>query len=195
MNNLSKVKGILKSGARLNKYRVLFAFPGNLKVESSLEELSLLCKSASAPAMSIGVVEVSIQGRKLRLPGETSYEGSWTCEFYLNEDHKIRRDLIQWMKATDNFQRNTHSGNPAELLVALKIEQLDSAQNPVVTYTLHGCFPTSVGELSYVGEEGGQVATCSVTFNYTHWTVGEDENTNLPETHNKPTENILAIDK
>lgn len=193
MNQLSKVKGILKAGARSNKFRVLFSFPPNLKVESSLEEVSLLCKAASVPSATISTVEISIQGRKLRLPGETGYDGTSSFEFFLSEDHRIRRDMLQWMKATDNFQANTHSGNPSELLVDIKLEQLDSAQNPTVSYVLHGCFPTSVGDISYTGEDG-TVLTCSVTFAWTHFTVGADDAVNRPEEHSKPTENVLAID-
>lgn len=190
-NKIEELKHALGSGARANKYRVNFSVPSAVPVSSNLQNVDALCKASNFPSMTIGKIEVFNQGRKLLIPGDTTYENSWALTFYNTEDHALRKDMIAWMKAADHFQNNQHSGNPSVLMGELSCEQLDSAGNPTARYTFHNVFVESVGEIAVTDDPDGGITEFEVTFSYTDWVVGDGE-LNAPESGNPATENDIA---
>lgn len=191
-NKISELKNALGAGARPNKYRVNFSIPTAVPTKSDLSVADALCKSSTFPSMTIGQIEVFNQGRKLVIPGDTTYTTTWTLEFYLTEDHALRKDLISWMKSSDHFQNNQHSGNPTAVLGEMSVEQLDSAGNPTVKYTFHNVFVQEVAEVSLADDTQDTAQTFSVTFSFTDWIVGDKE-LNEPLSGNSATKNDVAI--
>jgi len=190
-NKLAELKFALGAGARANKYRVNFSVPAAVPVASNLQNVDALCKASNFPGMSIGQIEVFNQGRKLILPGDTTYTNTWTLSFYNTEDHALRKDMISWMKSADHFQNNSHSGNPAALMGELSCEQLDSAGNPTTKYTFHNVFVQEVGELAVGDDQVDTIQEFDVTFSFTDWVVGDGE-LNTPSAGNAATVNDVA---
>jgi hypothetical protein len=190
-NKIAELKNALGAGARPNKYRVNFSIPAAVPVTSDLSTANTLCKATTFPSMTIGQIEVFNQGRKLILPGDTTYTNTWTVTLYQTEDHAIRKDMIAWMKAADHFQNNEHSGNPTALLGELSVVQLDSAGNDTVTYTFHEVFVQEVGEISIGDDQIDTPMEFDVTFSFTDWVVGTDL-VNNPASGNAATKNDVA---
>ena len=86
--------------------------------------------------------------------------------------------MVKWQNACDNFHKNIHSGVPAEIYADLRLEQLDSAGNVSAQYTIHNCFPTVVGELSYGDDSENTPVEFNITFSYTDWVLGIGEEDN-----------------
>ncbi len=172
MSKLAELKTALGAGARANKYRINFSVPSVVPTVSNLQDADALCKASNFPSMTIGQIEVFSQGRKLIIPGDTTFTNAWTLTFYNTEDHGLRTDMVSWMTAADNFQENTHSSNPATIMGELSIEQLDSAGNPTVKYTFHNVFVSEVGELSTGDDQVDTIQEFDVTFSFTDWIVG-----------------------
>lgn len=192
MNKLSELKAALGAGARANKYRVNFSVPSTVPVSSNLQNADALCKASSFPGVSVGQIEVFNQGRKLILPGDTSYTNTWELTFYTTEDHALRKDMISWMASTDNFQNNQHSGNPAAVMGELSVEQLDSAGVATVKYTFHNVFVQDIGELTVSDETMDTIQEFEVTFSFSDWVVG-DGALNAPLSGKAPTLNDIAV--
>lgn len=192
MNKVAELKNALGAAARPNKYRVNFSVPASIPTISDLNTVDVLCKASSFPSMTIGVMEVWNQGRKLPLPGDTTYTNTWTLTFYQTEDHAIRRDMIAWMKAADHFQNNQHSGNPNSVLGEMSIQQLDSAGNETATYTFHNVFVSEVAEITVGDDQVDTPMEFDVTFTFSDWVVGKDE-LNKPASGNAATKNDIAI--
>ena len=190
-NKISELKNALGAAARPNKYRVNFSIPASVPVKSDLSVADALCKASVFPSVTIGQIEVWNQGRKLVIPGDTSYTTTWTLEFYLTEDHALRKDLLSWMKASDHFQNNQHSGNPSAILGEMSVEQLDSAGNPTVKYTFHNVFVQEIAEVSLADDTPDTAQTFSVTFSFTDWVTGDKELTD-PLSGNSATKNDIA---
>ena len=190
-NTLSTLKSALGAGARANKYRLNFSVPSTVSTVSDLKTADALCKATTFPGMEIGKIEVWGQGRKLIVPGDTTYTNDWTVTFYNTEDHALRRDMISWMKSADDFQNNSHSGNPASLMGELSVEQLDSAGNPTAQYTFHNVFVSSVAELAIADDTSDTIQEFDVTFSFTDWVVGNGE-LNDPSAGNASTLNDVA---
>lgn len=190
-NKLSELKNAIGAAARPNKYRVNFSVPSAVPTQSDLTTVDTLCRSASFPSVSVGQIEIFNQGRKLVIPGDTSYTNAWTLTFYQTEDHAIRKDMIAWQVAADHFQNNSHSGNPTALLGELSVEQLDSKGNPTVQYTFHNVFVQEVGEISLTDDTDSGAMEFDITFSFTDWTVG-NVRTNEPASGNAATGNDIA---
>ncbi len=174
-NKISEIGQVLGSTARSNKYRLSFTWPRGVSGVTNLQEVDIICKAASAPGREIGVIEVWNQGRKLVIPGDTAFDNSWSVSFYATENHSIRYDMVKWQVACDNFHQNIHSGQPYMIFADLKLEQLDSAGNVSAQYTLHNCFPTSVGEISYGDDSADTPVEFDITLSYTDWVLGSGE--------------------
>jgi len=190
-NKIAQLKSALGAGARSSKYRVNFSVPAAIAAQSNLQDVDALCKASNFPSMTVEPIEVFNQGRKLILPGDTTYTNTWTLTFYNTEDHGLRRDMIAWMKAIDHFQNNEHSGNPTDVMGELSVEQLDSAGNPTAKYTFHNVFVQEVEELAVSAEEQNTIQEFGVTFAFSDWVVGDGEFNN-PAAGNPATKNDIA---
>lgn len=191
-NKLAELKHALGSAARASKYRVNFSVPSAVPTISDLNKVDTLCKASSFPSMTIGQIAVYSQGRKLVIPGDTTYTNAWTLTFYATEDHAIRKDMIAWMKAADHFQNNTHSGNPNSVLGELSVEQLDSAGNPTVRYTFHNVFVSEISDIALSDETQDTAMEFDVTFTFSDWVVGT-EALNNPSAGNNATLNDISL--
>ena len=179
-NKISQLKNALGSAARPNKYRVNFSVPAAVNTSSDLSQANTLCKATTFPSVTLGQIEVHNQGRKLVIPGDTSYTNTWELTFYQTENHALRKDMISWLHAADDFQRNRHSGNPTAVMGELSVEQLDSAGNPTAMYTFHNVFVHEVGEVTLADDTNDEAMEFTVTFSFTDWVVGgEQDNTPL----------------
>ena len=190
-NELSKLKTTLGAVARPNKYRINFSIPSAVPIKSDLSAADILCKSTAFPSMTIGQIEIFNQGRKLVIPGDTSFTTTWEVTFYGTEDHALRKDLISWMLSADNFQKNTHSGNPNDILGELSVEQLDSAGNATVRYTFHNVFVQEVGEIALGDDSMDTPMEWNVTFSFSDWVLGDGSLSN-PASGAKATLNSIA---
>lgn len=193
MSTINSLKNALGAGARASKYRVQFSFPSAVNVSYDSRNIDLLCKSSSFPGIDIGVIEVWNQGRKLPLPGDTSFGNEWTLSFYNTENHDIRRSMLAWMIACDHFQTNTHTGAPAELMTDVTISQLDSAGKDGVPYTLHNVFVKGVGEISVADDSVDTIQEFDVTLSYSDWVPGTDA-VSKPQGDYTPTGNVTSLD-
>jgi len=186
-NKIREIGSVLNATARANKYRLSFAWPQGVTGVSTLSEVDVICKAAVAPQRELGVIELWNQGRKLVIPGDTAFDNTWSVDFYADESHTLRYDMVKWQVACDNFHKNIHSGKPEMIFADLRVEQLDSFGKVTAQYTLHNCFPTVVGEISYSDDSENTPVEFNVTFSYSDWVLGigeTDSYSPMPATKN-----------
>lgn len=191
MGKILELKQALGPGSRANKYRVHMSIPNAVPKTADLSTFDTLCIATSFPQKDLGVIETYNQGRKLVIPGDTSYPNEWTVTFYNTEEHNIRRAFLEWMRAIDHFQDNVHSGMPIEIMTDMAVSQLDSAQNETVRYTFHGVFPKSVNAITVGDDQQDTITQTEVTFAFTDWVVG-DSQLDTPLGYNTRTGNFIA---
>ena len=101
---------------------------------------------------------------------------------------------MAWKNAIDHTPANSSSGNLDAIMADIRVEQLDSANNPTNAVTYHHCFVTSVSGIEFDGGSGAEVETFTVTWTYSYFTYGmgnDPENDNATDT-SAPTENDVA---
>jgi len=95
MSKIRELEAVLGSGARNNKYRVIFPYFGR--------ELDIQTHDVTAPGRSMGVAEVYLKGRKYQLAGDRSDEGSITLTFYNDPEMILRRFFLQIVAGIQNY--------------------------------------------------------------------------------------------
>ena len=191
-STINNLKAALGQPARSSKYRIILGFPSAIgSVSESMKNVDLFCKSATFPGKTLGQIELWNQGRKLIIPGDTSYANTWNLTFYQSENHDLRNDFVLWMKACDDFQENWHSGAPNSVLAEMRVIQLDSKAKDVAIYTFHNVFPQDVADVGVGDDLIDQVEEFDVTFSFTDWVVGTAEIDN-PGDHISSTKNPLS---
>lgn len=194
-NKIEEIKRVLKGGSRATKYAVYFTLPSAIDSLIELQDLNCLAKATTFPSMTIGQIEAWIQGRKLPLPGDTSYTTQWNVTLYMDNAHKVRKQFVEWMQKIDNFEDNKHSGLPNELMVQMSVVQLDSLEKPVAVYTFKNVFPSEIGEVSVGADTIDTLQEFDVTFSFSSWIVegssGSDKN--QPNDGRVASTNITAV--
>lgn len=196
MNYQALVQAYLGDGARSSKFDLTMELPGFLKKFSNLKDkdyttaLSILCKSSSFPGKTVSTQDIVFRGQTIRIPMQSNFSGDWTCDFYSDETHGLRKLFENWSNAVNaskkgaDFLNLQNNSNLVEDLIPenfilddVKIFQFPfEAQigaNPVdpdVTYTLYGVFPTNIAQVEATSESDS-IETFQVTFNYTYFEI------------------------
>lgn len=194
-NKIEQIKQALKGGAKATKYRVKIVFPQNVEHKMEFQSLNCLAKATSFPQATIGQIEVYNQGRKIPIPGDTTYDTTWAVTFYMDNAHQVRKDFLNWQKACDNFHANTHSGDPAGLMTEISVSQLDSLEKEVAEYTLRNCWPHMVGEVSVGADQVDTLQEFDVTFSFSDFYINGGSEFNMPMDGRTASTNVISVDQ
>ena len=187
----------LKSGARNNKYRILWHLPGGAG-----RWFDVLVHDVSLPGKTLGIAEVYLKGRKYQIAGERSDEGSISFTFYNDPNLSIRNLFLDRIELVHNFDapnvmggsvlasaesainvydQVVHNVKTVQEYVSqtnasgwyqgdVTIEQLGHQNDAVGATVVHNAFITEVGAIEYQ-DEVGDVSTTTVTLAFTDMTV------------------------
>lgn len=169
---LSQFNTQIADAARPNQFTVTFTPPSGVTIPNS----SLLCKSGAIPGMTIGVIEVPVQGgRRIKLPGDRTF-AEWTATFIADPQLGIRAGFEKWMSGIANSDYNTDqkasgliSGDYKQTIV---VQQLNAKGDPVNggTYTLKEAFPTDISAIDLSYDTTDAIEEFTVTFQFTYFT-------------------------
>lgn len=176
----NKFESILGDGARATKFDANIVFNNDLYSDD--EAVSFLIKSMDYPSKSHTTVDFKYKGRSIPLKGQTKYNQTWTCTFYLTPDHKLRNVFETWIESLDQ-QHNyfedvseikglkaTQEGNESSYVTDLFLYQrnFDDDQNTAV-YHLYNALPIEISTMQANSESIGEILEFTVTFAYSHY--------------------------
>ena len=180
MPNIIEFKSRLNGGVRPNLYEVDINFPTGTGEQASLKEQGqYLCRSASLPTHSQGLIEVPFRGRFLKIPGDRTFE-AWTATFYNTQDFNLRAAFETWVNLGNQVDENIGvTGGYQNLMQDIYIRQLskDSVGQPGQTggkdknkilrvYKLIGAWPTSVGSINVAFDSNDALEEFDVEFQF-----------------------------
>jgi len=159
---VSKLKG---GGARNNQFKVTLPFPGYAAVGGETEAMAFLCTATNLPSSEIGELTVNFRGRPIYMAGDRTFQ-TWTTTIINDTDFAIKNAIERWSNGINNHSDNEGLVNPTDYQVDAFVDQLDRNGNNIKSYTLRGCFPTSIGaiDLSYAPTD--TIQTFGVTFRF-----------------------------
>ena len=157
-------------GARANLFEVNVNFPGIAGGDTELT--NFMCKAASLPGATTGVVAAPFRGRIVKFPGDRTFE-PWTITIYNDTNFIIRDSFESWMNSM-----NTHFGNVGVQMdnagygtyaSNMEVSQLNQAGDIVKTYTLRNCFPSQISAIELSYDQVTAIEEFQVTIEYDFW--------------------------
>jgi hypothetical protein len=152
-------------GVRTN----LFAVTGNIPGYSNNRAISFLCKAAQIPASSLGTIEVPYRGRRIKLPGDRTFQ-DWTITVISDSNMQLRSAFENWSAQLNAHVANTGATNFMQTLMPQwSVTQLLRNGDALRTYNFLGCFPSEIGAIDLSYENNDSIAEFPVTINYSYW--------------------------
>lgn len=146
--------------ARANLFKVKIPFLGR--------DLEFKVKASQFPVGVVEKVPVSYMNKKINLAGDRTYE-DFTCTVYVDSDHTIRQQLIDWQSKTHAIGKDIYGDIPAEYKKQATITSIDRQGRETKQYNFEGVWPTNIGELQVDWENNNAVSTFDVTFQIDWW--------------------------
>ena len=164
-NNISGfVNAFAGGGVRTNLFMVTGSIPGY----SNNRAISFLCKAAQIPASSLGTIEVPYRGRRIKLPGDRTFQ-DWTITVISDANMSLRSAFEYWSAIFNSNVSNVSSPNFMQFMPTWSVTQLLRDGEALRTYNFIGCFPSEVGAIDLSYENNDAVAEFPVTINYSWW--------------------------
>ncbi len=172
-NNISGfVNAFSGGGLRTNLFKVSGTIPGY----PDGRNIAFLCKAASIPASSLGTIEVPYRGRKIRIPGDRTFQ-DWQITIISDASMKLRSHFEHWSSQFNSHKGNVGDNNMFAIMPTWSITQLLRTGDALRTYSFFGCFPSDIGPIDMAFDNNDQIAEFPVTLNYSWWEAVEGGST------------------
>ena len=177
--------------ARNNAFRIKdIAGPAGSLINSVASQLLIFAKDGTIPSRQISTGKVNYKAFTFVVPLEAQYpeNASWKVTFYSDSQYALRQLMEKWSVGTYNEHNNTSlldwtacniqidlidyynskthansSSEPSSEPSDMQRFFVPSGDMPVRrTYTLVGCFPTNIGQISYDNTSTGSIVTMDV---------------------------------
>jgi len=103
------------------------------------EALNVRCESATVPKQTVQSIEIDIRGHKVKQPGISNYDNTWTLTFVETVDTLVRTFFKGWRESI--WQTRTGiSANKEDLEATVILEQLNNQDDAIWQYTVFGVY-------------------------------------------------------
>lgn len=184
--NITAFKSAIGAGSRPNLFRIQVAPPAGYV----LPNFTFLCRSASLPADSMGLIEVPMNaGRRLKLAGDRTFP-DFTTTVLSDEAFIIRSNVEKWQNdivktnfALDTIGRRSVAVTEEESTTALttgtmEVYQLDGTGADVDKgkVKIYNCWPSDISaiDLSYDTSDTIEEFTITWTYDYHIYNFASD---------------------
>lgn len=174
------LENTLGDGARPTKFETFIQF-NNTGLFGNEQDIVALVKTSQFPGKSHDTIDLKFKGRTIPVKGQVKYDNTWTCTFYLTQDHALKTAFENWIESLDqvhNMQdpdlkvKAAQAINSLSYATDLSIAQMDFHGDQQTTfYTLHNAFPKSVSAVDVDYSQVGTIIEFTVEFSYSHYDV------------------------
>ena len=156
--------------ARPSRFEVFILPPPGLgALTGSGRFVSLMCESASLPAMSVSTKPFRIYGASYQRPVSSEFNGDGiTLSFYIDNQMEVKSFFDAWMFKVVN-PNSFNVSYQQEYVSQIKIAQLDEQNTESYSVYLEDAFPRAVNMLDLNMGATNQVHKLNVTFAYRRW--------------------------
>lgn len=174
------MENIIGEGARSTKFECAINF-----VSSDLfkrqQDIFAHVKTSSFPGKSHEVIDFKFKGRSTPIKGQTKYENTWSCSFYLTEDHSLKKAFDDWIESLDQKHnikdvneevKKAQKENYNRYYSVMTIAQLDfHGSHTSSIYTLYNVFPKSISAVEVDYSAVGTILEYTVEFAYSYYDI------------------------
>ena len=170
--------GLKSSGARPNLFDVQVTGAPDQGADAKSTEFTMLCKIASIPTSSVGVIEVPYFGRMVKIPGNRTFD-NLSVTVINDEDFKIRNAIEKWMDALNSHETNkSQIGGAASASnlsgqIQVKHYKRDGVTTPSQIWTFNTCYPVGLGEIGLDWGSNDTIEEFTIDWAYDYWSHGQ----------------------
>ena len=184
-------------GARASLFQVEITLPDKLtdsvnngidgrNINGVEEKITFLCNASSIPASEIKEMEVAYFGRKVKLPGERTFQ-PWSMTVLNDEDFLVRKTFEHWMASinghSSNIRNSGFNAGPSSYEGTAIIKQFSKGpvESAIRAYKLVNCFPTMVDPIELSWDSNDKIQEVKVTLAYDWWEIDTSGDITPPE--------------
>jgi hypothetical protein len=158
-------------GARPNLFEVTLNFPGFSTPGNAATKTRFMCKSASLPGSTVGVVPVQYFGREVKFAGNRTFP-DWTITVINDEDFSVRNAFERWMNAINSHRGNLRQNNltnPNSYITDASVTHYGKAGDSIKSYKFFGLFPSDIAPIDLDWGNNDTMEEFTVTLQYQWW--------------------------
>ena len=168
--NTFRSTGMAGGGARPNLFQCVVSGQG-----FAATNFQYLCKIASIPPSTMGVVEVPYFGRMIKVPGNRTFD-NLSVTVINDEGMEVRLAVEAWMN-----KMNSHVGNisqdPNDLQATMTIQHhgrdgTESIGGEGSGWVFTNIFPVALGEIGLDWGSNDTIEEFTIDFAYDYWVHG-----------------------
>jgi len=159
-------KGLASGGSRPNLFSAqITKGPTNLVTGP---DFPFLCKIATIPPSTMGVVEVPYFGRMVKVPGNRTFD-NLSITIINDESMDIRDGFERWMDMMNSHKTNQtwNTNILGTLVVTHNIRSLNSSGDK--KWTFNEIFPVALGEIGLDWGSNDTIEEFTVDLAYDYW--------------------------
>ena len=170
------INNALGDGARSTKFE---CYIGLDTFGAGSKTLSAMVKASGFPSKSHDVIDFKFKGRSIPLRGQVKYDQTWSCSFYMDESHTLKKafsDAIEALDEVHNYEdvdstvARQQVKNSSRYTNTITIVQLDfDGSQTMAIYTLYNAFPKNISQVDTDYSEVGKIQEFTVEFSYSHF--------------------------
>ncbi len=161
--------GLPFGGARPSLFSVIIDTPSG--VPNVGARISFTAQASQIPASSIGVIEQSYYGRRIKIAGTRTF-ANWRADILNDEDFQVRHAMEVWSNEINRHQANLRApqlATSASYRTTATVTQYAKTGEAIRTYRFVNIFPTEIGAIDLAWANGDQIETFPVEFAYDYW--------------------------
>ena len=173
------IHGVLNDGARKTKFDCIINF-NSLGLFSNSRDIATLIKTSNFPGRTNDTIDFKFKGQSIPLKGQNKFDNTWSCTFYLTQDHKLRQAFEKWMESLEQVHnkfkvtsdvRSAQGHNFANgYSTTAQIIQLDfDGSQQTAVYELYNVFPKSIQMIDADYSAVGALQEFQVEFSYSYY--------------------------
>lgn len=194
---------VVGDGARSSKFECYVVFDNVLFNKQN--DIVHLVKTSQFPGKRHESIDMRFKGRTIPIKGQVKYDNTWTCTFYLTQDHELKTAIENWIESIDQVHNvKDLSGTVVEAAQInngrngytsrMYIKQMDfHGYQDTVSYELINVFPRSVSAVEVDYSTVGTILEFSVEFSYSHYNTYNEKTANGSFVDDKVKETQKAI--
>ena len=167
--NTFRSTGMPGGGARPNLFECVVAGQG-----FTSSQFHYLCKIASIPPSTMGVVEVPYFGRMIKVPGNRTFD-NLSVTVINDENFQVSNIVEEWMN-----RMNSHVGNksdlPSTLFAKMTITHFGRAKEEIGggKWDFTNIFPVALGEIGLDWGSNDTIEEFTIDFAFDYWIHGSN---------------------
>lgn len=156
--------------ARPSRFEVFILPPPGLgSLTTSSKFISLMCESASLPAMTVSTKPYRIYGASYQRPISSDFNGDGiTLSFYVDNLMEVKSFFDAWMFKVVN-PNSFNVSYQKDYISQIKISQLNEKNAESYSVYLEDAFPRAINLLDLNMGATNQVHKLNITFAYRRW--------------------------